>query len=188
MVAQLVNRAWHKGEAAESGFTLLEIMLVIVIMAVSAMMVAPSYFSAVSVSLEDEGTRLSQVLRLTSEEATLTGKMIRVRFRQHGYQFQSADQAGVWHAFGQAPYQPYTLADGIQIVDIQPTMPLTEQLDQAKPGDPKKESEPVLADLLFTPEGMMKVADIFLAFDPDDGHRLTVQLRPGPGGIVVKNE
>jgi len=168
---------------SESGFTLLEIMLVIVIMAVTSMMVAPSYFSAISVSLDDEGKRLAQALRLASEEATLSGNKFRVRFRQHSYQFQSADQQGAWQSLQEAPYQPYKLADGIQIVDVKPSVPLTEQVDEAKKG-----VEPILADLFFLPEGIMKISDIVLAFDPADGRQLTVSVRPGPGGIAIKKD
>jgi len=168
---------------AQSGFTLLEIMLVIVIMAVTSMMVAPSYFSAVSVSVDDEGKRLAQVLRLASEEATLSGNAFRVRFRQHSYQFQSADQAGAWQSVQASPYQQYTLAKGIQIIEIKPSTPLKEQADEEKKG-----TEAVLADLLLPPEGIRKIADIVLDREPDGGHRLTVNLRPGPGGIHVEKE
>ncbi len=166
---------------AESGFTLLEIMLVIVIMAVTAMMVAPSYFSAVSVSVDDEGKRLAQVLRLASEEATLSGDSFRVRFRQHSYQFQSADQEGVWQSLQASPYQQYTLAAGIQIIDVKPSTPLKEQVDEEKKG-----VEAVIADLLLAPEGIRKIADIALDSEPEGGHQVMVQLRPGPGGIHVE--
>jgi len=171
------------GENTESGFTLLEIMLVIVIMAVTAMMVAPSYFSAISVSVDDEGRRLAQALRLASEEATLSGKMFRVRFRQHSYQFQSVDQAGEWQSLQQAPYQQYKLAEGVQIIEVRPSAPLTEQADEGKKG-----AEAVLADVLFAPEGISKIANIILDTEPAGAHPLTILLRPGPGGIAVKKD
>jgi len=170
-------------EYAESGFTLLEIMLVIVIMAVTSMMVAPSYFSAVSVSVEDEGKRLAQVLRLASEEATLSGDAFRVRFRQHSYQFQSVDQKGVWQSLQESPYQQHKLAKGIQIIEIRPSTPLTEQVEKQD-----KHAEPVLADIELAPEGIRKIANIILGEDPDGGQPLTILLRPGPGGIAVKKD
>jgi len=167
---------------SEAGFTLLEIMLVMVIMAVTAMMVAPSYFSAVSASIDDEGKRLAQVLRLGSEEAALSGERFRVRFRQHSYQFQSADQEGAWQTLQESPYQQYYLPEGFQIVEVRPSAPLTEKADAEK-----KRAEAVLADVLLRPEGIGKIANIVLAAEPEGGRRLTVQLRPGPGGIAVKN-
>ncbi len=171
------------GENSASGFTLLEIMLVIVIMAVTAMMVAPSYFTALSPSLDDEGKRLAQALRLASEEATLSGDAFRVRFRRHGYQFQNADREGVWRTRRQSPYQPYRLPQGIQIVEVRPSLPLTEDAGAAEKG-----AEAVLADLLLPAEGVRQIANIVLAAEPQDGRRITVRLRPGPGGIAVKKE
>jgi len=173
-----MNRATGKNDA---GFTLLEILLVIVIMAVTSMMVVPSYFSAASVSIDDVAKRLAQVLRLASEEATLSGNTFRVRFRQHSYQFQSADQEGAWQTLQERPYQPNQFPEGVQIVEIRPEMPLTEDVD----GD-MKGSEAVLADVLLRPEGIGQVADIVLAVDPADGQQLIVRLRPGPGGIDVE--
>jgi len=171
------------GSMRESGFTLLEILLVIVIMAVTSMMVAPAYFSAISVSVDDESRRLAQALRLASEEATLSGKMFRVRFRQHSYQFQSADQSGVWQSLQETPYKEHKLAEGIQIVAVRPSVLLTEQTGKEKQGQ-----EAVLADVLFAPEGIRKIVDIILDTEPSDGHPLTIQLRPGPGGIAVKTD
>jgi len=165
----------------DAGFTLLEILLVIVIMAVTSMMVAPSYFSAVSVSIDDEGKRLAQVLRLASEEATLSGDAFRVRFRQHSYQFQSADQEGAWQTLQDRPYQPYQLPEGFQIVEINPTVPLTEDVDGETKG-----TEPVLANVFLQPEGISQIADIVLAVEPANGRQLIVRLRPGPGGIRVE--
>ncbi len=165
----------------DAGFTLLELLLVIVIMAVTSMMVAPSYFSTVSVSIDDEGKRLAQVLRLASEEATLAGNTFRVRFRQHSYQLQSADQEGAWQTLLDRPYQPYQLPEGFQVVEIKPTVPLTEGVD----GETKN-TEPVLADILLLPEGISQIADIVLAAEPANGRQLIVRLRPGPGGIHVE--
>jgi len=179
-------------ENSESGFTLLEIMLVIVIMAVTSMMVAPSYFSAVSASIEDEGKRLAQVLRLASEEATLSGNSFRVRFRQHSYQFQVAGQNGEWQTQHIPPYQVYHLPDGFQVLSVKPSLALKEDVGGDKGSDRKgsdeKGVEAVLADLLLPPEGIRQIADIILDTEPDGGHQLTVQLRPGPGGIAVKTE
>jgi len=170
-------------EYAESGFTLLEIMLVIVIMAVTAMMVAPSYFSAVSASIDTEGKRLAQAMRMASEEATLSGNEFRVRFRQHSYQFQSAAQQGAWQTLQTQPYQEYRLPEGFQVIEVRPSPPLKEATEAEKKG-----REAVLADVLFAPEGISKIVDIILSPEPADGRQLTVQVRPGPGGIAVKKD
>jgi len=165
------------------GFTLLEIMLVLVIISVSTMMVMPSYFSAFSGSLGDEGKRLVQVLRLAKDESALSGQNYRVRFRAHSYSFQSTNQHGEWHTLQASPYQPHDLGKAFQILEIRPQPPLTEQVDSGK-----EKREPVMADLLLPPEGIRQISDIILANDPDDGHALTIHFRPGPGGIDIASE
>ncbi len=164
----------------QSGFTLLEILLVIVIMAVTSMMVVPNYFSSRSVSLDDEGQRLAGVLRLATEEATLSGNAFRVLLRQHSYQFQSVDAEGAWQNLQASPYQKRAFAEGIGMAEVRPEAPLKEQLDS------KKGQEPVLAALLLRPEGIGRIYDLILATETVPQHTVTVQLRPGPGGIAVK--
>lgn len=171
------------GGAPVRGFTLLEIMLVLVIISVSTMMVMPSYFSAFSGSLGDEGKRLVQVLRLAQEESALSGQHYRVRFRAHSYSFQSTDQHGEWHTLQASPYQPHDLGKTFQVLEIRPQPPLTEQVDSGK-----EKREPVMADLLLPPEGIHQISDIILAKDPDDGQSLTIHFRPGPGGIAVAED
>ncbi len=174
--------------SGEAGFTLLEIMLVIVIMAVTAMMLAPSYFSAISASPDAEARRLAQVLRLATEESALSGAQFRVRLQRHAYRFQNPDATGEWRTLQQAPYAPYRLPEGVQIVETRPAAPLTDaQSGEAEHAGGAFDAEPVLADLLLEPVGVRRIADILLAAEPDDGERIVVQLRPGPGGIAVKD-
>jgi len=161
----------------DAGFTLLEILMVIVILSVTTMMVAPSFFSALSASLDDEGKRLVQTLRLAQDEATLSGQSLRVVFRTHSYAFQSLNEQAEWVAFNQPPYQRYKLAEGVQIERIQPQLPLSEKttLDDA---------EDILAYLLIPAEGLRQIADITLLHTTDK-QQLHIQVRPGPGGIQV---
>ncbi len=163
----------------ESGFTLLEIMMVILILSVTSMMVAPSFFSASSVSLQDEGHRLVQTLRLAQDEAILSGQILRMTLRSHSYSFQSVSFKGEWVPFNSAPYQDYQLIDGVRIDQINPQPPLTEQTDEEK--------EPVLAHLLLLPEGMNQISDITL-FQSSNSRTLHIQFRPGPGGIRIVKE
>jgi len=160
----------------ESGFTLLEILLVVVILAVTSMMIAPSYFSASSVSIDDEGKRMVQVLRLGQEEAALSGRMFRVLLRRHSYTFQQAGAEGEWQTVQQQPYRPHQLSEGIQIAEVRPQLPLQEKTDE-------KGEEAVIARLLLPAEGIRQIVDIVLAEEAGDGRRLEIQLRPGPGGI-----
>jgi len=168
--------------AGQAGFTLLEILLVIVIMAVTAMMVIPNYIGSAAVSLRDEGERLAGVLRLATEEAELSGTPIRLRMRRHSYLFQAVDSEGVWQAMSDSVYQPHQLGNGFTIAEVRPATALSEQehptTDQQQP--------PVIAELLLLPEGFRRVYDIQLA--DDRGRSVTVQLRPGPAGIAVTSD
>ena len=164
----------------------------IVIMAVSAMMIAPSYFSATRASLDDEAKRLVQVLRLAQEEAALSGRNYRIRFRQHSYSFQSIARGGKWQTLHGSPYGRRALKDGIHIVAIRPEPPLSDSSrDSSTNSDasnnPDQEKEPLLAELLIPVEGIHQVADIVLAAPADGGEtERIVAFHPGPGGIQIK--
>lgn len=160
-----------------SGFTLLEILIVIVILSVTTMMVAPSFFSSLSASLDDEGKRLVQTLRLAQDEATLSSQSLRMVFRAHSYAFQSSNAKAEWVAFSQTPYQKHTLAEGIRIERIRPQLPLSEKTAS-------DDSEDILAYLLIPAEGIRQIADITL-LRTSDQQALHIQVRSGPGGIQV---
>ncbi|MDQ6998534.1 MAG: GspH/FimT family pseudopilin [Mariprofundus sp.] len=163
----------------ESGFTLLEIMMVIVILSVTTMMVAPSFFSASSASLDDEGHRLVQTLRLAQDEATLSGQTLRITLRNNSYSFQSISIDAEWTPLQSSPYQSHQLIDGIRIEQIKPQPPLDEK------DDPEK--EPALGHLILYPEGLNQISDITLT-QASDNRTLHIQFRPGPGGIRIVND
>lgn len=171
------------GTAAESGFTLLEILLVVVILAVSASMIAPSYFSAATASIEDEGGRLVQVLRLASEEAVLSGRLLRVLVRPHSYAFQVAGADGEWQAVEDQMYRQHQLYEGFKVAEIRPQLALTEEIDTKE-----KDAEVVISQLLLSPDGIRQIADIVLAEESANGRQITLQFRPGPGGIRIVAE
>lgn len=160
----------------ESGFTLLEILMVILILSVTTMMVAPSFFSSSSTSLADEGHRLVQTLRLAQDEAILSGQTLRITLRSHSYSFQSVSFKGEWVPFNSPPYQNYQLIDGVRIDQINPQPPLFERTDEEK--------DPVLAHLLLMPEGINQISDITL-LHASGQEPLQIQFRPGPGGIRI---
>jgi general secretion pathway protein H len=161
-----------------AGFTLLEILLVIVILAVSATLVAPSFFAATSASVDEEARRLSLALKLASDEAALSGRPFRWSATAHSYVFELLDTEGAWHPANEQPYSEYDLPAGIAIADVQPqNSSLTE--------DDKREKEAVMARLLLLPEGVIQPAKIILDREDDAGQRLNIQLRPGPGGIQI---
>jgi type II secretion system protein H len=165
----------------ETGFTLLEILLVIVILAVSSALVAPSFFAASSASIDEEARRLSLALKLASDEAALSGHPLRWSATAHSYVFEFPDSEGAWHPADEQPYSAYDLPAGIAIVDMQPqNTALTEDMEQKK--------EAVMARLLLLPQGVIQSAEIILAVEDGAGRQLGIQLRPGPGGIRIMSD
>jgi type II secretion system protein H len=164
-----------------AGFTLLEILLVIVIFAVSTALIAPSFFAASSPSLRDEARRLNLALKLASDEAALSNRPFRWSARTDSYIFETPDANGAWHAVSEQPFGEYVLPSGISIVDVQPVNTLlTEDVKDAK-----KNTRPVMARLFFLPQGVMTASEIVLAETADSSQRISIQLRPGPGGIQI---
>jgi len=161
----------------DSGFTLLEILMVIVILSVTSMMVVPSFFSS-SASLDDETHRLVQTLRLAQDEAILSGQVLRISFRSRSYAFQSINSENQWVAWNTSPYQQHQLQEDIHIEHINPQPPLDDDMN------PDDSDDPVIARLLFPPEGINHIADITL-IQASDATTLRIQFRPGPGGIRV---
>lgn len=150
--------------------------MVILILSVTTMMVAPSFFSSSSTSLRDEAHRLVQTLRLAQDEAALSGQLLRLSLRSHSYSFQTISIKDEWVAFNSPPYQDYQLIEDVRIDQINPQPALIEQSD--------KEKDPVLAHLLLMPEGIHLISDITLLHTPDE-ESLQIQIRPGPGGIRI---
>jgi len=169
-------------QSCEGGFTLIEIMLVILIISVMTMMIAPSFFSSTGATPGREARRLTQALRLASDEAALTGRPMRWLARSHGYSFEMLNGSGVWQSLGKKPYAAYKLPVGIEIADVRPASAfMVEQANNVK-----QNAAPVLARLLLLPWGIAEPARIVLAEKKDNGEHVTVLLRPGPGGIAIQ--
>jgi len=170
--------AWS-AKACERGFTLIEIVLVIVIMSVMTMIIAPSFFSATARTAQQETRRLAQVLRLAADESVLTGRPIRWSARAHGYSFESPDMEQAWQLLSEQPFNSYELPAGIRIAEVQPVdTSLVEKPDE-------KGGEPVMARLILLPEGISQPATVVLADQDGAGDRVTIRLKPGPGGVSI---
>jgi general secretion pathway protein H len=161
------------------GFTLLEIMLVLLIVAVTAALVVPRMFHNPLEQLENESRRLQKSLQLAEQEATLTGYPIRWSGYPDRYTFQEADEKGVWRAKNDGKvFAPHHLAQGVHIGEVR-----TEELDQAlrfTGKSPKENEEPSLGRIVILPDGMLTITDIVLV---TEGGGETIHVRPGPKGI-----
>ncbi len=160
-----------------AGFTLIEVLLVIVIMAVMAAMIAPSFFHAAGPSLKDQGRRLVQALRLAADEATLTGSPLRWCARKGSYEFRALDGEQAWQALMATPFETFHFPAGMEISAVDPP-----HLDMVQADG---EQEPLIGCVVFPPQGMMDVVEITLSGSA--GEVLRIGLYPGPGGIAVED-
>ena len=178
--------------SAPYGFTLLEIMLVLAIMAIAVVLVVPDFLSGSSASLDDESRRLQVALSLAAEDAQVYGVPVRWSATAHAYRFEKWDAAGKWDAVLQGPLKPHALPSGVGIAGVrqgQAAYPaaVMSPSDTAASTTNADGGEPALGQVLFWPDGSLTMADIELVRDvagsqkPEDSRVL--RLRPGPGGI-----
>jgi len=162
-------------KSSQAGFTLLEIMLVLLIMAVVSAMVLPNVFSPPSARLADEGRYLRQVLHLAAEEAQLRNIPLRWSAYANRYVFEMPDTEGAWQPMGERPFTPHDLPEGIHIESVQ----LQDGLPQPENTTDKY---PPLGRVTLFSDGMLTLADVTLV---SESGWLQMQLRPGPGGIHI---
>jgi len=168
----------------QAGFTLLEILLVIVLIAVTVAMVAPSFFTLAGTDIDDEARRMQQALRLAAEESQLTGIPIRLVVLKSGYRFEAINDEDEWMSLAEEPFAPYTFESGIETGDVH----FSGGVAPEQPGKPEEEQDAgLLAYIILWPDGMLDAADLTLSATAANSER-TIQLRSGPGGIRLLDE
>lgn len=86
----------RKAARAGQGFTLVEVLVVIVIISVFATMTTLGFEAVFGRDAQQETQRLRKVLELASERASIQGKPVRVEFLPHGYRFSTYDTNNEW--------------------------------------------------------------------------------------------
>jgi len=171
------HRFMMKAETG-AGFTLLEILLVIVVISVTTMMVAPSFISLSSPTLKDETNRLVKLIRFASDETMLSGWPLRISLHKNGYQFETPDTEGEWKVLQDEIYSSYQLPEPFAINEIRPESGLSER------DKPENEGEqPVIGRVLLLPTGVQFPSEIVLS---EHNVQLTILIRPGPNGIRIE--
>ncbi len=92
-------------QAGWRGFTLIEILVVIVIMAVIAGIVAPRFGFSERGDVDVEARRLARILQLAADEAALSGSPIRWVAGSHDYWFEKRDEKKRWQPFDEGPFR-----------------------------------------------------------------------------------
>lgn len=176
------------------GFTLIEILLVVVLIAVAVAIIAPSFVSLTGGSIDDEARRMQQVFRLCSEETQLTGIPIRAVVLKGSYRFEQlfdVRQEGdtevsekEWRPFGEEPFAAHSFVDGIEIGEIRFSGSVNESRNSQSE---EKHEENYVGRLYFWPDGMLDAADLTLVAPAESAER-QLQLRSGPGGIRLAGD
>jgi len=168
------------GMDRQQGFTLIEILLVIVIATVLSVMVAPSFFQSTGASVESEARYIQKILRLASEEAQLSGKLIRCSVYHDEIRFETPAKDGQWQSLSDKQLQAAQLKAPVFIQAAH----LNGDLAIEKMGA-SDDKIPALAQFNFWPDGRVSAGELSLAINPTATTVLTIELRSGPGGIHV---
>lgn len=163
----------------QAGFTLIEMLLVIVVIAVSAALLAPGFIGAAVPSLSDEARRLRQAFILASEEAVLSGRPIRLVAEAHQYAFESSDADHHWHEMTGQPYAGHRMPAEIFIVGL--SSPHTGIIGDGKGNDAGAGKW----QLVLSPLGTAAPADVVMGHR--DGRRVLISIQPG-GRVSLRSE
>ncbi len=94
-----------------SGFTLLEIMIVVVIVGLLASVVAPMISKSADDLLKEETDRFVALIKLAQDEAILQSRQLGLKMEPDGYSFlQQQDDSDDWIFFSEGPFRQRKLS------------------------------------------------------------------------------
>jgi len=176
-------------KSAQAGFTLLEILLVIVMIAITSAMIVPSIQMS-GATLEEEANRLRLVMRFAMEQSQFSGMPIRWVGTQYGWHFEyleQGDESYTWSPYEDSPIGTYDLADGIIIQDVNHSGELVLGVKTIA-AEKKNDEQSEVGIVLLLPDGTTSLSDIRLADEHDESNVATLEVRPGPAGIRIKKQ
>jgi len=183
-LGQVITIKNESVSAAQAGFTLLEILLVIVMIALTSAMVVPSISSVGQGSVADESKRLRLIMRLAMEESQLSGMPMRWLARKNSWSFEVYEASGKWIAFDEPPLTTYQLPRGVSIAEISQAGDFS--LDMESEQGRLDDAEPIVGMVLLLPDGTTSQSNIKLIGEGDAGESGHLEIRPGPAGIRLK--
>ena len=169
------------------GFTLIEIMLVLMLMAVLTAMVAPNFFAATQTDVRHEARWMQKILRLASEDAQLDGRPLRCSLYADRMQFETPDMQGKWHTVRDDMLQQRIPMPPVQILRVSLDGD-SNHSDAFTSSDMLTQETPPLARILFQGNGDVTAAHITLGIPQQSQDDMEISVRSGPGGIRVVSQ
>lgn len=113
----MTRSAPMRDRPSERGFTLIELMVVVIIVGVVTTVAILGIGDSVARRLDDESYRFASLIRLAADEAILQGHEIGLEIKRDGYRFhQFDDQLRQWVAMtGNPVYRERTMQDGMTL-------------------------------------------------------------------------
>ena len=130
--------------ASQRGFTLIELMVVVLIVALASGMVAISLRDTQGIALEREGQRLAALLEYARAQSRLQGTAVRWRATRNGFALEGLNKP--------VPEQPW-LSEDTRVLDVLPHKPVTQSADLDTLATLALGPEPVL-----TPQSVLLVS------------------------------
>ncbi|MBT8135467.1 MAG: type II secretion system minor pseudopilin GspH [Gammaproteobacteria bacterium] len=166
------------------GFTLLELMVVIVIVGVLVSLAVMSLGDNAARRLEEEATRFGSLLRLAADEAVLQGRDIGVVIDESSYSFHVIDdQFGQWQPMAaDRLFRQRNMIEGIRLelaiddISLELPPPATEPDDEDL-----QDTEPVNPQVLLLSSGEITPFELLFEF-VDIDRRLLLRVS-GTGEI-----
>ena len=95
----------------QSGFTLLEIMIVVVIVGLLASVVAPMVSKSADDLLKEQADRFIALVKLAQDESILQSRQLGLKMDTEGYSFlQQQDDSNDWVFFSEGPFRERKLS------------------------------------------------------------------------------
>ena len=158
------SRAFDLGSRFSRGFTLVEVLVVMVLIGITVGLVSLSVRSSGEREAEQEARRLAALVQLASEEAVLKSQEIGILFRRDGYQFYFLGSDNTWQPLEDEVFRVRTLPPGFVLAAYADDLPI--DLDR-QPEEPKPHG-------FFLSSGERTAVEA--ALGPEHGVRYRVQV------------